>query len=227
MRIVFMGTPDFAVPSLEGLIQAGHTVCGVFCQPDKPVGRHQNKLQAPPVKQAALEHGIPVFQPTKLRDGTALAQLKELDPELIVVAAYGRILPDDILNLPPMGCINVHSSLLPKYRGAAPINWAVINGETETGVTIMYMATELDAGDIIAQASTPIDPDETVETLHDRLAQMGGELLVKTVADLAAGTATRTPRTSPRSPSPPCCPGPCPPSTGPSPPRPSTTRCGG
>ena len=150
MRIVFMGTPDFAVPSLEGLIQAGHTVCGVFCQPDKPVGRHQNKLQAPPVKQAALEHGIPVFQPTKLRDGTALAQLKELDPELIVVAAYGRILPDDILNLPPMGCINVHSSLLPKYRGAAPINWAVINGETETGVTIMYMATELDAGDIIA-----------------------------------------------------------------------------
>ena len=194
MRIVFMGTPDFAVPSLERLIQAGHTVCGVFCQPDKPVGRHQNKLQAPPVKQAALEHGIPVFQPTKLRDGTALTQLKELDPELIVVAAYGRILPDDILNLPPMGCINVHSSLLPKYRGAAPINWAVINGETETGVTIMYMATELDAGDIIAQASTPIDPDETVETLHDRLAQMGGELLVKTVADLAAGTAARTPQ---------------------------------
>ena len=194
MRIVFMGTPDFAVPSLEALVGAGHEVVGVFSQPDRPVGRHQNKLQAPPVKQAALEHGIPVFQPTKLRDGTALAQLKELNPELIVVAAYGRILPDDILNLPPMGCINVHSSLLPKYRGAAPINWAVINGETETGVTIMYMATELDAGDIIAQASTPIDPEETVETLHDRLAQMGGELLVKTVAGLAAGTATRTPQ---------------------------------
>lgn len=194
MRIVFMGTPDFAVPSLEGLIRAGHTVCGVFCQPDKPVGRHQNKLQAPPVKQTALAHNIPVFQPAKLRDGTALAQLKELDPELIVVAAYGRILPDDILNLPPKGCINVHSSLLPKYRGAAPINWAVINGETETGVTIMYMATELDAGDIIAQASTPIDPEETVETLHDRLAALGGELLVKTVASLAAGTATRTPQ---------------------------------
>ena len=194
MRIVFMGTPDFAVPSLEGLIGAGHQVCGVFCQPDKPVGRHQNKLQAPPVKQTALKHGIPVFQPTKLRDGTALAQLKELDPELIVVAAYGRILPDDILELPPMGCINVHSSLLPKYRGAAPINWAVINGETETGVTIMYMAAELDAGDIIAQASTPIDPEETVETLHDRLAQMGGALLVKTVAELAAGTARRTPQ---------------------------------
>ena len=194
MRIVFMGTPDFAVPSLEGLIQAGYTVCGVFCQPDKPVGRHQNKLQAPPVKQAALAHGIPVFQPTKLRDGTALEQLEELAPELIVVAAYGRILPDDILNLPPMGCINVHSSLLPKYRGAAPINWAVINGETETGVTIMDMATELDAGDIIAQVSTPIDSEETVETLHDRLAQLGGELLVRTVADLAAGTAVRTPQ---------------------------------
>ena len=194
MRIVFMGTPEFAVPSLEGLIQAGHQVCGVFCQPDKPVGRHQNKLQAPPVKQTAVKHGIPVFQPTKLRDGTALEQLKELDPELIVVAAYGRILPDDILALPPKGCINVHSSLLPKYRGAAPINWAVINGEEETGVTIMYMATQLDAGDIIAQASTPIDSDETVETLHDRLAVLGGELLVKTVADLTAGTASRTPQ---------------------------------
>ena len=194
MRIVFMGTPDFAVPSLERLIQAGHTVCGVFCQPDKPVGRHQNKLQAPPVKQAALEHGIPVFQPTKLRDGTALTQLKELDPELIVVAAYGRILPDDILNLPPMGCINVHSSLLPNYRGAAPIHWAVLNGERETGVTIMHMAHDLDAGDIIAQAATPIDPDETVVALHDRLAVLGAELLVNVVADIAAGTATRTPQ---------------------------------
>ena len=121
MRIVFMGTPDFAVPSLERLIQAGHTVCGVFCQPDKPVGRHQKQaLKAPPVKQAALEHGIPVFQPTKLRDGTALAQLKELDPELIVVAAYGRILPDDILNLPPMGCINVHSSPAAQVPGGRP-----------------------------------------------------------------------------------------------------------
>ena len=194
MKIVFMGTPDFAVPSLEGLIQAGHTVCGVFCQPDKPVGRHQNKLQAPPVKKAAQAHGIPVFQPTKLRDGTALEQLEKLNPDLIVVAAYGRILPDEILNLPPNGCINVHSSLLPKYRGAAPINWAVINGEKETGVTIMYMATELDAGDIIAQAATPIDPEESVETLHDRLARLGSSLLVKTVTDLAAGTASRTPQ---------------------------------
>ena len=189
-----MGTPDFAVPSLAALLEAGHEVCGVFCQPDKPVGRHQNKLQAPPVKQFALSKDIPVFQPVKLRDGTALAQLKELDPELIVVAAYGRILPDDILALPPKGCINVHSSLLPKYRGAAPINWAVINGDAETGVTIMHMATELDAGDIIDQVSTSIDPDETVEAVHDRLAALGGELLVKVVGEIAAGTAKRTPQ---------------------------------
>ena len=192
MRIVFMGTPDFAVPSLEALVAAGHEVCGVFCQPDKPVGRHQNKLQPPAVKVCAQSHNIPVFQPTKLRDGTALAQLQELNPELIVVAAYGCILPDDILALPPKGCINVHSSLLPKYRGAAPINWAVVNGEKETGVTIMHMATELDAGDIIDQVKTPIDPDENVEAVHDRLAQLGGELLV--VADIAAGTAKRTPQ---------------------------------
>ena len=189
-----MGTPDFAVPSLAALLEAGHEVCGVFCQPDKPVGRHQNKLQAPPVKQFALSNDIPVFQPVKLRDGTALAQLKELAPELIVVAAYGRILPDDILALPPKGCINVHSSLLPKYRGAAPINWAVINVDAETGVTIMHMATELDAGDIIDQVSTPIDPDETVEAVHDRLAALGGELLVKVVGEIAAGTAKRTPQ---------------------------------
>lgn len=194
MRIVFMGTPDFAVPSLEALVAAGHEVCGVFCQPDKPVGRHQNKLQPPAVKVCAQSHDIPVFQPTKLRDGTALAQLQELNPELIVVAAYGRILPDDILALPPKGCINVHSSLLPKYRGAAPINWAVINGEKETGVTIMHMATELDAGDIIDQVKTPIAPDENVEAVHDRLAQLGGELLVKVVADIAAGTAQRIPQ---------------------------------
>ena len=189
-----MGTPDFAVPSLAALLEAGHEVCGVFCQPDKPVGRHQNKLQVPPVKQFALSKDIPVFQPVKLRDGTALAQLKELAPELIVVAAYGRILPDDILALPPKGCINVHSSLLPKYRGAAPINWAVINGDAETGVTIMHMATELDAGDIIDQVSTPIAPDETVEAVHDRLAALGGELLVKVVGEIAAGTAKRTPQ---------------------------------
>lgn len=194
MRIVFMGTPDFAVPSLEALIQGGHEIPGVFCQPDKPVGRHQNKLQPPPVKRTALAHGLPVFQPEKLRDGTALALLKELAPELIVVAAYGRILPDEILALPPKGCINVHSSLLPRYRGAAPIHWAVVNGDRETGVTIMDVVHDLDAGDILAQVSTPIDPDETVETVHDRLAQLGGGLLADTVAKIAAGTAVRTPQ---------------------------------
>lgn len=193
MKILFMGTPDFAVPSLEKLIEAGHEICGVFTQPDKPKNRGM-KLQAPPVKVCAQAHDIPVFQPTKLRDGTALAQIQALAPELIVVAAYGRILPDDILAAPPKGCINVHSSLLPKYRGAAPINWAVLNGDSETGVTIMHMAHDLDAGDIIATASTPIDPDETVVSLHDRLALLGGELLVRTVADIAAGTATRTPQ---------------------------------
>lgn len=194
MRIVFMGTPSFAVPSLEGLIAAGHQVCGVFSQPDRPVGRHQNKLEPTPVKEGALSHDIPVFQPAKLRDGTALAQLQALAPELIVVAAYGRILPDDILAYPPKGCINVHSSLLPSYRGAAPINWAILNGDRETGVTIMHMAAELDAGDIISQASTPIGPKETAEELTARLAVLGGELLVKTVADMENGTASRRPQ---------------------------------
>lgn len=194
MRIVFMGTPAFAVPSLEGLAEAGHQLAGVFSQPDKPVGRHHNKLQPTPVKERALARGIPVYQPETLRDGTALSILQELAPELIVVAAYGRFLPDEILALPPKGCINVHSSLLPKYRGAAPINWAILNGERETGVTIMHMALALDAGDIIAQRSTPIDPDETVETLHDRLAEIGAALLAETVEDMAAGRAQRIPQ---------------------------------
>ncbi len=193
MRIVFMGTPEFAIPSLKALI-GGHEVVGVFCQPDKPVGRHQNKLQPPPVKLCAQEHDIPVYQPEKLRDGAALAVLKELDPELIVVAAYGRILPDDILALPPKGCINVHSSLLPKYRGSAPINWAILKGEAETGVTIMHMASQLDAGDIILQRSTSIDPEENAETLYGRLAELGGELLLKVVAQIQAGTAPCTPQ---------------------------------
>lgn len=194
MKILFMGTPAFAVPSLEALLNAGHHICGVFCQPDKPVGRHQNRLQAPPVKECALSHQIPVFQPTKLRDGTALAQIKELSPELIVVAAYGRILPKEILDYPPLGCINVHSSLLPKYRGAAPINWAILNGDQNTGVTIMYMAEALDAGDIIAQATTPITSTENAVELTARLATLGGELLVQTVSELEQGTATRTPQ---------------------------------
>lgn len=193
MRILFMGTPDFAVPSLRALVDAGHTVCGAFTQPDKPKNRGM-KLMPTPVKEFCLAHDIPVFQPTRLRDGTALAQIRELAPELIVVAAYGRILPEDILNYPAKGCINVHSSLLPKYRGAAPINWAMLNGDPETGVTIMHMAAELDAGDIITQVSTPIDPDETVESLHDRLAELGAWLLVETVEQIGKGTARRMPQ---------------------------------
>ena len=194
MRLVFMGTPAFAVPSLEGLAEAGHQLAGVFSQPDRPVGRHHNKLQPTPVKECAQSHGIPVYQPEKLRDGTALATLRELDPELIVVAAYGRILPNDILALPPKGCVNVHSSLLPKYRGAAPINWAILKGEAETGVTIMHMASELDAGDIILQRATPIGETEDAAALYDRLAQLGGELLTEAVALIEAGTASRTPQ---------------------------------
>ena len=193
MRILFMGTPDFAVPSLEALVRAGHTLCGAFTQPDRPKNRGM-KLQPPPVKVCAQAHGIPVYQPVKLRDGSALALIRELAPELIVVAAYGRILPDEILAAPEKGCINVHSSLLPKYRGAAPINWAVLNGEKETGVTIMHMAHDLDAGDIIAQRSTPIGPDETAPELYARLAELGGELLIEVVAQIAAGTAPRTPQ---------------------------------
>ena len=193
MRILFMGTPDFAVPSIRALVEAGHDVCGAFTQPDKPKNRGM-KLQPTPVKEFCLEHNIPVFQPTKLRDGTALAQIQELAPELIVVAAYGRILPDEILNYPAKGCINVHSSLLPRYRGAAPINWAILNGDKVSGVTIMHMATELDAGDIISQVETPIDPDETVESLHDRLADLGAKLLAETVEAIGNGTATRTPQ---------------------------------
>ena len=193
MKILFMGTPDFAVPSLDALAVAGHQLVGVFSQPDKPKNRGM-KLQPTPVKVCAERLGVPVFQPTKLRDGTALETIRQLDPDLIVVAAYGRILPQEILDYPRLGCINVHSSLLPKYRGAAPIHWAILNGEKETGVTIMHMALALDAGDIIRQRATPIDPDETVEDLHDRLAQLGAELLVETVAQLADGTATRTPQ---------------------------------
>lgn len=192
MKILFMGTPSFAVPSLKALVEAGHELVGVFCQPDKP--RNRMKVTACPVKEYAVSQSIPVFQPSTLRDGEAMKTIEALGPELIVVAAYGRILPDEILAYPKAGCINVHSSLLPKFRGAAPINWAILTGETVTGVTIMHMANDLDAGDIILQRSTPIDPDETADVLYDRLAELGGELVVEAVAALAEGTATRTPQ---------------------------------
>ena len=193
MRILFMGTPDIAAASLQALLDAGHTIVGVFTRADKPVGRKQI-LTAPPVKQLAVRYGIPVYQPATLRDGKAEEIFRSLAPDLVVVVAYGRILPAALLHIAPLGCINLHVSLLPKYRGSAPIQWAVLHGDAETGVTIMHMAHDLDAGDIIDQAATPIDPDETVVSLHDRLAQMGAELLVKVVADIAAGTAARTPQ---------------------------------
>lgn len=194
MRILFMGTPAFAVGTLRALVEAGQDVRAVFSQPDRPVGRHQNSFQPTPVKEYALTQNIPVHQPEKLRDGTAAALIREMDPELIVVAAYGRILPDDILALPSKGCINVHSSLLPKFRGAAPINWAILAGEEETGVTIMHMAHDLDAGDVILQERTPIDPDENAQELYDRLARLGGALAVQAVDQIARGTAQRRPQ---------------------------------
>ena len=195
MRILYLGTPDFAVASLSALLAAGHEVCGVFTQPDKPKNRGM-KLQASPVKEFALAHDIPVFQPVKMRDGEAMGYIRDLDPALIVVAAYGRILPDDILDYPAHGCINVHSSLLPRYRGAAPINWAILNGDRTTGVTIMHMAAELDAGDIILQGETDIGPDETAPELFDRLAALGGGLLVEAVGQIERGEAARTPQTA-------------------------------
>lgn len=191
MRILFMGTPEFAVASLKRLVEDGHQVCGVFTQPDKPKNRG-HKMAFSPVKEYALTVGLPVYQPLKMRDGEALGIVRELAPELIVVAAYGKILPEDILNVPPYGSINVHSSILPKYRGAAPINWAILNGEHVTGVSIMYMAKELDAGDVILCRETPIDPDEDAQALTARLALLGADALAEAVEQLKNGTAQRT-----------------------------------
>lgn len=193
MRIVFMGTPDFAVPCLSRLLDDGHTIAGVFTQPDKPQGRGY-KLMPPPVKVRALESGLPVYQPAKMRDGQALAILKELSPELVVVVAYGKILPSDILALPPLGCVNVHGSLLPKYRGAAPIQWSVLNGDRTAGVTTMYMAEGLDTGDMILTRETPLGPDETSGELYERLATLGADALSETVRLIGEGRAPRVPQ---------------------------------
>ena len=193
MRIVFMGTPDFAVPCLQRLLEDGHEVPAVFTQPDKPVGRHA-VLTPPPVKQLALSHGIPVYQPTKMRDGTVAALLRELAPDCLVVVAYGRILPQEILDVPPRGCVNIHGSLLPRYRGAAPIQWSVIRGETVTGVTSMFMDAGMDTGDIIDTLTTPIGENETAGELFERLAPLGARLLSATLAAIADGTVTRRPQ---------------------------------
>lgn len=193
VKIVFMGTPDFAVPCLRRLIEDGHHIVGVFSQPDRPRGRGY-QLMPPPVKELAMEHHIPVYQPTKLRDGTALELMRELDPDLAVVVAYGRILPPDLLAVPRLGCINVHASLLPELRGAAPIQWSVIRGLKTTGVTTMYMAEGLDTGDIIRVKETPIGEGETAGELFDRLSELGAACLSETIPLLETGTAPRTPQ---------------------------------
>lgn len=183
MRIVFMGTPDFAVPSLQALIDAGHEVCAVYTQPDKPQGRKQI-LTAPPVKTLALEHDIPVFQPNTLKNEDEQARLRELAPEVIIVVAYGKLLPKAVLDIPPHGCINVHGSLLPRWRGAAPIQWAVIAGDEMAGVTTMQMAEGLDTGDMLLTYETKVGEKETAGELFDRLAQSGAELLTQTLVKL-------------------------------------------
>jgi len=193
MRIVYMGTPEFAVPPLKALIDAGHDIPLVITQPDKPVGRKQI-LTPPPVKVCATQAGIDVFQPTTMRSDEVYDTLKAVSPELIVVAAYGKILPERVLTLPEHGCINIHASLLPRYRGAAPIQWAVINGETEAGVTTMQMDVGLDTGDMLMTASRKVDDNMTAGELHDLLAEDGADLLMKTLDALQNGTLTRTPQ---------------------------------
>lgn len=187
MRIVFMGTPDFAVNSLESLINAGHELVGVFTQPDKPQGRKM-VLTAPPVKQFALEKGLKVYQPTSVRNEEAFDLLKSLEPELIAVVAYGKIIPENILNLPKFGCVNVHASLLPRHRGASPIQTAILCGDKVTGVTTQKMDIGVDTGDILLADKTDILPTDNFETLHDKLAVQGAKLLVETVSGLENGT---------------------------------------
>lgn len=192
LKVVFMGTPDFAVPCLEALLKDSTIqVTAVVTQPDRPKGRGRHLLP-PPVKSAAVAAGIPVLQPEKIKAPEVIAELKKLAPDLIVVVAFGQFLPESLLNLPPLGCINVHASLLPKYRGAAPIHWAIMQGETETGVTTMYMDKGMDTGDMILKKTTPISPELTTGELHDQLMAQGAELLTETVELLRSGKAPRT-----------------------------------
>jgi methionyl-tRNA formyltransferase len=193
MRIVFMGTPDFAAASLRALLDAGENVVGVFTQPDKPRGRGM-KAGPSPVKELAEAKGVPVYQPETLRDGAATELLRALKPELLAVVAYGKILPEDFLRVAERGSVNVHASLLPKYRGSAPIQWAVLNGDDKTGVSVQYMEPELDSGDVIAGRETPIGEFETSGELFGRLKELGAELLVEVVRRMEAGTATSTPQ---------------------------------
>lgn len=191
MRMVFMGTPDYSVATLEELHRAGHEIVGVFAQPDKPVGR-KRIMTAPPVKECAEKRGIKVYQPATLRDGEALEILKSLAPEIIVVVAYGKILPKEILRLPKYGCVNGHASLLPAYRGASPIQWCIVCGEKQTGVTVMQMDEGMDTGDIISQAVVDIGEQETAEQLFDRLSTVSAKLMAETLVSIENGTAVRT-----------------------------------
>ncbi len=190
MRVVFMGTPEFSVGTLERLIEAGHEVIGVVTQPDKPKGRGK-VMQLTPVKEKALEYNIPVYQPFKVKEEAFIKELKAMEPEVIVVVAFGQILPKSILDMPKYGCINVHASLLPKLRGAAPIEWSIINGEKETGITTMFMDVGLDTGDMLLKSITAIEPTDTGATLRDRLSVMGADLLIETLEGLEAGTIKR------------------------------------
>lgn len=193
MRIVYMGTPEFAVKPLEAIADAGYQVAACFTQPDKPKGRSK-KLVPSPVKLKAEELNIPVYQPVRIREQENVEIIRDISPDMIVVAAYGQILPESILNLPEYGCINIHASLLPKYRGAAPIEWSIINGEKETGVTTMYMAKGLDTGDMIEKLVVPIESDDTGESLHDKLSIAGAELILTTIDKIKKGIAVRIPQ---------------------------------
>ena len=190
MKIVFMGTPEFAVPCLQKIIDEGHEVVAVVTQPDKPKGRGK-KLAMPPVKELALKYDIPVYQPLKAREESFVNTLKEMNPELIVVVAFGQILPKSILDIPKYGCVNVHASLLPRYRGAAPLNWVIINGEEKTGVTTMYMDEGLDTGDMILKSEIPLDDEITAGELHDKMMIDGAKVLKETIDLIEKGEAPR------------------------------------
>jgi methionyl-tRNA formyltransferase len=192
-RILFMGTPEFAVPSLELLVEKAYPLIGVVTQPDRPKGRGQ-RLVASPVKEAAVRHGLTVYQPEKVRAAEFLEIFQGLAPDMVVLVAFGQILPKAIIDGPPLGCINVHPSLLPKYRGAAPMNWALIRGEEKTGISIMRMDEGVDSGDILLQEETAIEPGETYDHLHDRLAVLGAQCLLRTLDGLASGSVRRTPQ---------------------------------
>jgi methionyl-tRNA formyltransferase len=193
MRILFMGTPDFAVPCLDALVENGYEVAAVVTQPDRPKGR-KGELTPSPVKQAALRHNLPVLQPEKVRAEEALQEIESYRPDLLITAAYGQILPKRLLDMPRLGCINVHASLLPRWRGGAPIHRAILEGDESSGVTIMRMVQALDAGDMISQVVVPIAEDDTVSTLHDKLAVAGAKLLIETLPSIENGTQTETPQ---------------------------------